>query len=44
MTSDDERKELVERPLTRKKFVATAVGAAVAATPLLGKAAALART
>jgi multiple sugar transport system substrate-binding protein len=39
MTSDDERKELVERPLTRKKFVATAVGAAVAATPLLGKAA-----
>jgi multiple sugar transport system substrate-binding protein len=39
MTSDDERTELVERPLTRKKFVATAVGAAVAATPLLSKAA-----
>ena len=39
MTSDDERKELVERPLTRKKFVATAVGAALAATPLLGGAA-----
>jgi multiple sugar transport system substrate-binding protein len=39
MTSDDERTELVERPLTRKKFVATAVGAAVAATPLLNKAA-----
>jgi multiple sugar transport system substrate-binding protein len=38
MTSDDERTELVERPLTRKKFVAAAVGA-VAATPLLGKAA-----
>ena len=47
MTSRDERPPtdepqgdgFVERPLTRRKFVATAVGAAVAATPLLGGAA-----
>ena len=44
MTSRDERPPsgepeqngVTERPLTRRKFVATAVGAAAAMTPMLG--------
>jgi multiple sugar transport system substrate-binding protein len=39
VSNDDRNLEAGERPLTRKQFVATAVGAAVAASPLLGAAA-----